>query len=109
VAVERSSLAAVWRESANLRLEPHKVQAAGPIARSLASGVFDSNVHPSRGDFRFRQPRLILTYESLGFVSSLSSVSTLVTDGDISGASRRPVGRTGIASVNAALFGEEPL
>ena len=107
--MERSSLAAVWRESANLWLEPHKVEAAAPIARLLASGVFDSNVHPPRADFRFRQPPLILTYESLGFVSSLSSVSTLVTDADISGASRRPVDRTGIESVNAPLSGEEPL
>jgi D-arabinose 1-dehydrogenase-like Zn-dependent alcohol dehydrogenase len=105
--VERSSLAAVWRESAARWLEPHKVEAAGPIARSLASGVFYSNVHAARGDFRLRRRPLILSYESLGFVSSLSSVSTLVTDGDISGASRRAVDRTGIKSVHAPLAREE--
>jgi len=105
--VERSSLGAVWRESADLWLEPHKVEAAGPIARLLASGVFDSNVRAARGDFRLRQPPLILSHESVGFVSSLSSVSTLVTDGDISGASRRAVDRTGIKSVHAPLSGDE--
>ena len=106
--MERSSLAAVWRESAGLWLEPHKVEAAGPIARLLlASGVFDANVHAARGDFRLRQPPLILSHESVGFVSSLSSVSTLATDGDISGASRRAVDRTGIKSVHTPLPGDE--
>ena len=107
--MERSSLAAVWRECADLWLEPHKGEAAGPIARLLASGVFDSNVHAASGDFTLRQPPLILSYESLGFVSSLSSVSTLVTDGEISGASRRAVDRTGMESVNAPFADEGPL
>jgi hypothetical protein len=107
--VERSSLAAVWRESADLWLEPHKVEAVGPIARLLAGGVFDSNVRAASGDFTRQQPPLILICESLGFVSSLSSMSTLVTDGEVSGASRCAVDRTGIKSVNAPLADEESL
>jgi hypothetical protein len=106
VAVGRPGLAAVWRESADLWLEPDKVVAAWPRARLPASGAFESNVYAARGDFRLRQRPLISSYESLRFASSLSSVSTLVTDGDVSDALQRAAKGTGMEPVDDP-FGDE--
>jgi hypothetical protein len=72
--------------------------------------VVGSDAHAVLGDFTFRKPLVILGCESVAFVASLSPVSTLMTDGDLSGASRRPVDRTGIKQVHAPLASdEEPL
>jgi hypothetical protein len=71
--------------------------------------VFDSDVRAVSGGFTLQEPPLIRSGESLGFVSSLSSMSTLMADGKVSGASRRAVDGTGIKSVNAWFADRETL
>jgi len=72
--------------------------------RMLQSGMFGSNVHAARGDFRLRAPPLLLDYEGLGCTRS---GSPLGADGDVSDASHRAVERTGSESVDDPLAHEE--
>lgn len=108
--MERSGLAAIWRGTCDLWLEPNKVEAARPsrpIARIPASRVFGSDAHAVLSDFTLRKPPVILGCEGIAFVTSLPSVSKLMTDRDISAASRRAVDRTVIKSVHAPLASDE--
>jgi hypothetical protein len=50
--------------------------------------VFDLDVRAVSEGFTLQQPPLIRSGEGLGFVSSLSSMSTLIADGKVAGASR---------------------
>jgi hypothetical protein len=72
----------------------------------LRSGVFGSNVFAARGDFILWRAPLILGYESLGRTRPTSS---LRTDGDVSGAWRRALERTGIGSGDASFADKETL
>jgi hypothetical protein len=107
--VERSALAAVWRERGHCWLEPHKVEIAAPTAR-IASAAIPSNVVALRGGRGSQHPPIIPDYEGVGFVSSIFAVSTLLPNRDISGLSRRAMERTGSKPVNTPLAcGEEPV
>jgi hypothetical protein len=72
----------------------------------LQSGMFGSNVHAAHVDFRLLRPPLILGYEGLG---CLRSASQLETDGDVSDAPQRAVGRTGMESVDDPFAHEKTL
>ena len=64
--MERSSLVAARREKRDLRLEPHKVESAGPIVRMLASVAFYSYVIILRRGIRRRCSPVILGFEDVG-------------------------------------------
>jgi hypothetical protein len=72
----------------------------------LQSGLFGSNVHAARVDFRLRLPLLILGHEDLGCTRL---ASPLGADGDVSDAPQRAVARTGMESVDDPLADEETL
>ena len=103
--MEKSCLAFVLRSSAGTaQIEAAKMSL--PTGWMLQSGMFGSNVHAARVDFRLLRPPLILGYEGLG---CLRSASQLETDGDVSDAPQRATEATGMESVDDAFADEKTL
>jgi hypothetical protein len=103
--VEKSCLPLVLRPSAGTA-QAEAAKMSLPTGRMLQSGMFGSNVHAARVDFRLRLPPLILGYEGLGYIRL---ASPLGADGDVLDAPQRAVERTGMESVDDPLADEEAL